>query len=144
MSFLAPLFLLGLAALAVPVLVHLTHRQRREPVAFPSLMFLRRVEFRTTRRQRIRNWLLFLLRALGVVLLALAFSRPFFQRGDAASAAADAGRDVVILLDASFSMSHGDRWERARTEARKVIDALGPRELDRGRRPGGRHAPPHV
>ena len=128
MSFLAPFFLLGLAALAIPVLVHLTHRQRREPVAFPSLMFLRRVEFRTTKRQRIRNWLLFLLRVLGVVLLALAFSRPFFQRGDAASVAANAGRDVVILLDASLSMTHGDRWERARAEARKVIDGLGPRD----------------
>ena len=53
MAFLAPLFLAGLLALAVPLLVHLTHRQRREPVPFPSLMFLRRIEFRTTRRQRI-------------------------------------------------------------------------------------------
>ena len=99
MSFLAPLFLLGLAALAIPVLVHLTHRQRREPVAFPSLMFLRRVEFRTTKRQRIRNWLLFLLRVLGVILLALAFSRPFFQRADAASASAAHGIQSARLRD---------------------------------------------
>ena len=129
MGFLAPLFLIGLAAVAVPVLIHLTHRQRREPIAFPSLMFLRRIEFRTTKRQRIRNWLLFLLRALGVLLLALAFSRPFVQRADA-SAATDGGRDVVVLLDASLSMGLGDRWALAQDEARKQVAALGPR--DRG------------
>src|SRR5919202_242300 len=100
MAFLAPLFLLGLAAVAVPVLIHLTHRQRREPVAFPSLMFLRRIEYRTTRRQRIRHWALFALRALALVLLALAFARPFYGTKPTAAAAA-VGRDVVILLDHS-------------------------------------------
>ncbi|MGH7542194.1 MAG: BatA domain-containing protein, partial [Gemmatimonadota bacterium] len=47
MSFLAPAFLAGLVLLAVPILVHLTQRQRSEVHAFPSLMFLRRVPFRT-------------------------------------------------------------------------------------------------
>ena len=126
MAFLAPLFLLGLLAVAVPVLIHLTHRQRREPVAFPSLMFLRRVEFKTTRRQRIRDWLLFALRTLALVLLALAFARPFLRAGDArAAAAANAGREVVILLDHSFSMGYGDRWSRARAAALRTIDGLG-------------------
>ena len=46
LSFLVPLFLAGLAALAIPLVVHLRHRERREPVRFPSLMFLRRIPFR--------------------------------------------------------------------------------------------------
>ena len=128
MGFLAPLFLIGLAAIAVPVLIHLTHRQRREPIAFPSLMFLRRIEFRTTKRQRIRNWLLFLLRALGVILLALAFSRPFLADASASAATDAGGRDVVVLLDGSLSMGLGGRWERARREANAVIDGLGPND----------------
>ncbi|HVE77353.1 MAG TPA: BatA domain-containing protein, partial [Gemmatimonadaceae bacterium] len=126
MALLAPLFLLGLAALAVPVLVHLTHRQRREPVAFPSLMFLRRIELKTTRRQRIRDRLLFAMRSLALVLLALAFARPFLRARSAAPAAADAGREVVVLLDHSFSMGYGDRWARARAAALRTIDGLGP------------------
>ena len=40
MGLLAPLFLLGLVGLAVPIVVHLTERQRRNVVDFPSLMFL--------------------------------------------------------------------------------------------------------
>ena len=59
MAFLAPLLLLGLAALAVPVLIHLTHRERDQVISFPSLMFLEREPYRSPRRQKIRNWPLF-------------------------------------------------------------------------------------
>ena len=43
MGFLLPLFLAGLAALAVPVAIHLIQREKNTVVAFPSLMFVRRV-----------------------------------------------------------------------------------------------------
>ena len=56
MGFLTPAFLAGLAALAVPVLVHLTNRPRRETMAFPSLMFLRQIPYRSVRRQSLRHW----------------------------------------------------------------------------------------
>src|SRR5687767_2565164 len=108
MAFLAPLFLFALAAIAVPIAVHLTHRQRKEPITFPSLMFLRRVEFKTTKRQRLRNRLLFALRTLALLLLIAAFARPFVSRGDATPTATDLGREVVILLDHSFSMRAGE------------------------------------
>lgn len=125
MAFLAPLFLFALAAVAVPLLVHLTHRQRREPVAFPSLMFLRRVEFKTTKRQRLRDRLLFAMRLLALVLLVAAFARPFVSSSDAAPTVANAGRDVVILLDQSFSMRAGNRWASAQAAARRIVDGLG-------------------
>ena len=80
LTFLAPLFLLGLLAVAVPIIVHLVNRERRNAIAFPSLMFLRRVPFRSVRRQRIRHWPLFALRCLALALLALAFARPFLDR----------------------------------------------------------------
>ena len=72
MSFLAPLFFAGLVALAVPILVHLTHKERKDVVVFPSLMFLSRIPYQAVRRQRIRHWLLFALRCLALILLALA------------------------------------------------------------------------
>ena len=64
MAFLAPLFLAGLVALAVPIFVHLTHKERKDVVVFPSLMFLTKIPYQAVRRQRIRNWLLFALRCL--------------------------------------------------------------------------------
>src|SRR5687768_5263063 len=93
LTFLAPLFLLGLLAVAVPVIVHLVNRERQNAIAFPSLMFLRRVPFRSVRRQRIRHWSLFALRCLALALLALAFARPFLDRESRnASAAGEIGR----------------------------------------------------
>jgi hypothetical protein len=123
-SFLAPLFLVGLAGLAVPILIHLTDRERRDIVAFPSLMFVQRIPHQTVRRQRIRHWLLFLLRSAAMVLLALAFARPLFDRAQS-TAAFGGGRAVVILLDRSYSMGYGDRWDRAVSAAARAIDDLG-------------------
>ena len=126
MSFLTPLFLIGLAALAIPVLLHLTQRQRREPVRFPSLAFVRRVPFRTTERRRIRDWLLFLLRASAIALLVAAFARPFLARAGFGAAGAGTAREVVLLLDRSASMGYGDRWDRALEAARRVASDLAP------------------
>ena len=126
LTFLAPLFLLGLVAVAVPVIVHLSNRERRNAVPFPSLMFLRRVPFRSVRRQRIRHWTLFALRCLALVLLALAFARPFLDREAGNASAAGAGpRELVVLLDRSYSMAYGDRWSRATAAAERAIDGMG-------------------
>ncbi len=125
-SFLAPLFFAGLAAVAIPIIIHLTHRERRETVPFPSLMFVRRVPFRTVRRQRIRHWLLFLLRAAAVILLVAAFARPLLDTPGLQSAALGTAREVVVLLDRSSSMGFGDRWGRATEAAHRAVDDLGP------------------
>ena len=96
LALLVPAFLAGLAALAIPILVHLRHRERKEPVRFPSLMFLRRIPFREVRRQQIQHWPLFLLRSLAVILLVFGFTRPFFREGNAPLAAPGAqGRELV-------------------------------------------------
>ncbi len=128
MGFLAPLFFVGLAALAVPILVHLFQRERREPVRFPSLMFLRQVPYKSVRRRRIRNWPLFLLRSLAVALLVIAFARPFFDRDLAAIGTLDDAREVIVLLDRSYSMAYGDRWDRALESARSVVQGLRPED----------------
>ena len=130
MSFLAPLFLAGLAALAVPIFVHLINRERKEITEFPSLMFIQRIPYRSVRRQKIRNWLLFAMRCLALILLIAAFARPFFERRFAQAAGAlDTAREIVVLLDRSYSMGYGDRWERATAAAREAIN--GARANDR-------------
>jgi hypothetical protein len=126
MNFLAPLFLLGAAAIAVPIFVHLLHKERKEVVTFPSLMFLRRIPFRSVRRQRIRHWALFLLRCAALLLLAAAFARPFFERPRPAAAGVGGAREVVVLLDRSYSMAYGDRWPKAVAAARGALDGLRP------------------
>src|SRR6188768_1841069 len=125
MSFLAPLFFVGLAAIVVPVLVHLIQRERKRVIEFPSLMFIQKIPYQSVRRRRLRHWFLLLMRAAAIALIVAAFARPFFLQGAVAAAAAGGNREVVILLDQSASMGYGDRWDRARTEARNAIAGLG-------------------
>src|SRR5262245_5565391 len=115
MSFLAPLFFVGLAAIVVPVLVHLIQRERKEVIEFPSLMFLRKIPYQSVERRRIHNWLLLLLRAAAMALLVAAFARPFLVRDPLHAAGSNGGaREIVILLDRSASMGYGDHWQRAK------------------------------
>jgi hypothetical protein len=125
MSFLTPAFLVGLSALAIPVLIHLIQRERKRIVEFPSLMFLRRIPYQSVRRRSIRHWFLLMLRAAAVFLIVAAFARPFFPQGALAVSAAGGARELVVLLDQSASMGYGDHWQRARQAAKKAIDALG-------------------
>lgn len=126
LTFLAPLFLAGLAALAVPILVHLVHKERPEGIPFPSLMFLQQIPVKSQRRQRIRYWFLFILRALAVALLVAAFSRPFLTGLNVSSTDLEGGKEMVVLIDRSLSMSYENRWDRAIDEAGNLIDAIGP------------------
>lgn len=126
MNFLAPAFLTGLAALAIPVLLHLVNRERKEVVEFPSLMFLQRIPYRSVRRQKLRHILLLALRCLAIAIVVAAFARPFLTGRAVAAAPVGGAREVVVLLDRSYSMGYGDRWDRARAAVRRVADGLTP------------------
>jgi hypothetical protein len=128
MGLLTPAFLAGLIALAVPILVHLTHRPRSDTIAFPSLMFLQRIPYRSVRRQSLRHWLLFALRCAAFALLALAFARPFFGTSSRAATATEGARARVILLDRSFSMQYRDHWKKGVEAARRSLAELGPQD----------------
>ena len=88
MSFLAPLFLAGAAAIALPILFHLIRKTTHEKTIFSSLMFLLATPPRVTRRSRLENLWLLLLRCLAFCLLALGFARPFLQKPFAAGSTA--------------------------------------------------------
>ena len=129
MNFLAPLFAVALAGLLIPVLIHLIQREKKQVQQFPSLMFLRQIPYKSIQRRRIHNWLLLLVRMTALTLIILAFTRPFFSNSTQASGAQGA-REVVVLLDQSYSIGYSDRWERARAAAYNVINGLG--ASDRG------------
>lgn len=121
MAFLNPIFLLGAIAAGVPVLVHLVRRTRAPRIQFPSLMFLRKIEQKIIRRRKLRNLLLLLIRCAAMLLLALAFARPFFTGSTPVSASGD-HTSSVILVDGSYSMRYGDVFNRARQSARNMIN----------------------
>jgi hypothetical protein len=122
-NFLAPLFFAALAGLAIPVLLHLTQREKKQIVRFPSLMFVRRIPYQSVRRRKIQNWLLLMVRMAALALIILAFTRPLIDRADVPTGGADA-REMVVLLDTSYSMGFGDHWAQAQAAARERIDGL--------------------
>jgi hypothetical protein len=126
LRFLSPLFLIGLAAAAVPIAIHLFRRQAEPVLPFGTVRFLRRVPIEHARRRRLREWLLLALRTLALVLFALSFARPYL----ADTRAAQTGPVTVIAVDTSYSVSAPRQVERARALARQAIsDARADRAL---------------
>jgi hypothetical protein len=124
MQFLAPLFFVALAGLAIPVLLHLTQREKKQIIRFPSLMFVRRIPYQSVRRRKIHNWLLLFLRLTALALLITAFARPLFRSDNPIVPSGEGAREVVVLLDTSYSMGYGDRWQQARTAAETALRGL--------------------
>lgn len=129
MSFLAPLFALGVLAVALPVIFHLIRRTTREHTVFSSLMFLLPTPPRVTRKSRLDNILLLLLRCAVIGLLALGFSRPFIKRPMALEPDAAGTTKIVLLLDTSASMSREDLWEQAVARAQATLNNATPADL---------------
>jgi hypothetical protein len=126
MSFLAPLFLVGALAVALPIVFHLIRRTSRERTLFSSLMFLLPTPPRVTRRSRLENIVLLILRCLVLCLLALGFARPLIQQALDDRVAEGPGRRVVLLVDTSASMKRDDLWPQAQVRAAEVLKKTSP------------------
>ena len=121
--FLAPLFLLGLLAVGVPIWLHRVARANPTQHPFASLMFVEASETQRTAKRTLRYWLLLSLRILLLIALALAFAGPLLSQrvvpvGDASA------RLHAIVIDRSLSMQQGESWQRALDEADKVLGEL--------------------
>lgn len=129
MSLLAPLFLAGLAAIAAPILWHLIRRRPKDTAPFPSLMFLEPTPPRMTKRSRLEDLLLLLLRVFMLALVALAFARPYFGKPAAAPPAGEEHRKIAVLIDVSASMQRSGLWDAALERAGRALRDLNPADL---------------
>ncbi len=126
MSFLAPWFWIGAAAIALPVIFHLVRQRIRRRQQFSSLMFLKPTPPKVKRRTRLEHLLLLALRCLILLLLAAAFARPFFKLPPDAADNRESGEIVTVLLDTSASMQRGALWNDAVALVRELQTALRP------------------
>ena len=121
MSFLAPLYFLGALAVIGPIVFHLIRRQPRGEMQFSSLMFLEKTPPKLTRRSRLENLPLLLLRCLAILLLALAFARPFLP-SQGASEVAGTSEAIILLVDTSASMQRSEYWEQLLQQADVILE----------------------
>lgn len=122
MSFLAPWFIAGAFAVALPIAFHLWRRSPSGRQVFSTLMFLQPSPPVTTRRSHVDQWPLLILRGLILILLALAFGRPFLKREEATAEVSELHRRVVVLVDTSASMQRDDLWKQATAIAVESLD----------------------
>jgi len=125
MSFLAPLYALGILAVSLPIIFHLIQRRPQGEIEFGSLMFLRPSPPRMTRRSRLDHLLLLLLRAAALCLLAAAFTRPLW-RSVALRTLPQPQRRTVLLVDTSASMQREDLWQQAVDQVERQLADLQP------------------
>jgi len=123
-GFFAPWFLAGLAAVGLPVWLHLLKKHRSTPQPFPSLMFFEQHIQSSIKHKRLRYLVLFALRTAVFVLLAIAFAKPYIHRS--ALPVSRAGEVKLIAVDNSLSMRAGNRLERAKQMAKSAVGRLGP------------------
>jgi hypothetical protein len=123
MNFLYPLFLAGIAAVGLPIVLHMIRRHTRKRVTFSSLMFLRTTVPRFKNRSRLENLPLLILRCIVLCLFAFGFARPFFPR-QTADNPVRLGRRIVVLVDTSASMRRAGMWSQAIREAQSVLKGV--------------------
>lgn len=125
MGFLSPWFLAGVAAVGLPIWLHLLKRHKMDPRPFPSLMFFERREQSSVVHRRLDHILLFILRTLMLVLLAILFANPFINR---LTPKAAGKKLVVVAVDNSFSMraTQGgeSRLDKAKREAQNIVAGI--------------------
>src|SRR4051794_1687255 len=103
MSFLVPSLLLGVLAAAVPVVIHLLHRQRTTPVPWGAMQFLLESPLRFKRRRKVDHWLLLLARMALLGLLGFLLARPLLIEGKYSPLSGNAATDIAVVVDHSLS-----------------------------------------
>lgn len=128
MIFTAPLFLIGLVAVAIPVVVHLFNFRRYKKVYFSNVERLEQLQSETRKQSTLRQILIMVARILAIVFLVLAFARPVIKKGD--NTFASGNNLVSVYIDNSFSMDGTDGsvslLEKAKGKAREIVAAYGP------------------
>lgn len=130
MNFLAPLMLVGLVGLAIPVAIHLIGRRKARVVKFAALAFLLASKRRTSRRLQLRERALLLVRILACVALPLAIAKPFTSCAARGPSVSRGPQAAVFVIDDSFTSGYrqGGRTllARAADAATQILGQLGP------------------
>lgn len=131
MMFVYPAFLWALAAVSIPIIIHLFNFRRYKKVYFTNVKFLKEIQHQSKSKSRLREILVLLARCLAICCLVLAFSQPIIK--DKNTVILNSGAKAIsIYLDNSFSMENvnkqGPLLEVAKTKAKEIVKAFSNRD----------------
>ena len=117
-----PWMALGSGAVASPILIHILSRRRFKRVRWAAMDFLIDAHRKNRKRVRMEQLILLALRCLIILLLALAFARPFLSSGGLAGLFGGSQTEHIVVLDDSFSMSATSRGAASTGASRANFD----------------------
>lgn len=127
MIFLQPIFLYGLLAVSIPVIIHLFQFRRYKTVYFTNVAFLQRLKKETEKQSKLKHLLVLIARILAIMAIVTAFAQPVIPEQDKSKAAMQAKDFVSIYVDNSRSMQqqseNGTVITKARSKALEIIDS---------------------
>lgn len=125
MSFANPLMLIGLAAILVPIIIHLFNFRRYKTIYFSNVQMLEDIQKKTKRASQVQQLIVLTLRVLGIACLALACAQPFLRTGEKN---AQKGNVVALFVDNSYSMEteskDGSRLYDAIDAAKNIVQSF--------------------
>jgi hypothetical protein len=127
MMFVYPAFLWALAAVSIPIIIHLFNFRRYKKVYFTNVKFLKEIQHQSKSKSRLREILVLLARCLAICCLVIAFSQPIIK--DKNTVIVNSGSKAIsIYLDNSYSMQNvnkqGPLLEVAKTKAKEIVKAF--------------------
>src|SRR5574341_31366 len=126
-GFINTTLLWALAAVVLPLLIHLLTRRKLRVITVSTIAFLKRLEKEKIRQLKLRQLLLLLLRMLIVALLVLAFTRPTL-RHEQSALAQRAAATAIVIIDNSLSMAAAPEGAsllaQARNQAQHLAEAF--------------------
>ena len=125
MNFLFPTFLIGLAAIAIPIIIHLFNFRKYKKVYFTNVQFLKELKQESDSKSKLKEWLILAMRILAIVCLVFAFAQPFIP---GKSKAVQGEKAISIYIDNSFSMEStnkkGTLLENAKEYAIEIVNTF--------------------
>ena len=125
MNFLFPTFLIGLSAIAIPIIIHLFNFRKYKKVYFTNVQFLKELKQESDSKSKLKEYLILAMRILAISALVLAFAQPFIP---GTSKAVQGEKAVSIYIDNSFSMENtnkkGSLLENAKQYASEIVGSF--------------------
>jgi len=132
MQFVNPLYLFGLLAIAIPVVIHLFNFRRFRRVYFTNVRFLQELRQQTQKQSKLRHLLILAMRILAIAALVMAFAQPYIPFSGKKSKLASRNA-VSVFVDNSFSMeavgANGTLLDESKQKAREIASAYKSTDL---------------
>ncbi len=128
MNFINMALLGGMAAVSIPIIIHLFHRSKFRVVNWGAMHLLEAVLKKNTKRLKLEQLILLLIRCSIPVALALAMARPVITGLE--PLLGNAKTSLLLVMDNSYSMEAGgpanSNFHQAREAARQIVEGLQP------------------